>query len=466
VARFHGRPVANGLRTDHPIPELPFVDDSHLPLDDPRGIAAIGRHDEGPGWGGTDRSRSGGWAAFTTEMRRPELAWCVRWHPEHGRSVVLMRNDQAANLHDVTTWDPPLLFRSGGYWWDGQSWFRPMQVWDRASGRYESRPVPAASTVTAADLLADRAASDHLAPVMRIEAVSIDHPVQLAANGRWLDHLARWAEQRARRDAGDDAELLPLSACVVRLSAPELAADQMVGVAELAELAGIATPTLRSYISRGQSDIPQPQATLSGRHLWSRAVAQEWLEARANSSEGITELMATGRFGETPVPEGMAELANQLTGTFFARLWTNPARRSRWALKWRNEAAVREVAQGLSWDVALNLDMFIPLDDLKVTIEQAAVGEMAMDQRQRRARGEADEWFRLQRQTGHMLGWLARYAPDAAADAIGEIVGRAERELGIPRPLVEEAVREAINLDSGISKTLRRQFLARVLTTS
>lgn len=37
------RPLANGLRTDHPVPGLPFVDDSHLPLDDgPDAIEAVG----------------------------------------------------------------------------------------------------------------------------------------------------------------------------------------------------------------------------------------------------------------------------------------------------------------------------------------------------------------------------------------------------------------------------------------
>src|SRR5262249_49929890 len=35
------RPLANGTRTDHPVPDLPFVDDSHLPLDEgPEAIEA------------------------------------------------------------------------------------------------------------------------------------------------------------------------------------------------------------------------------------------------------------------------------------------------------------------------------------------------------------------------------------------------------------------------------------------
>ncbi|MGH3827772.1 MAG: hypothetical protein ACRDQX_11460, partial [Pseudonocardiaceae bacterium] len=50
-------------------------------------------------------------------------------------------------------WGPALLFRSGGYWWDGTTWYRPSQVWDGASEEYVARPVPAATTVTATDLL-------------------------------------------------------------------------------------------------------------------------------------------------------------------------------------------------------------------------------------------------------------------------------------------------------------------------
>jgi hypothetical protein len=50
------RPVANGLRTDHPVPGLPFVDDAHLPLQDPQAIEAIGRRPEEGTWGRTDRA--------------------------------------------------------------------------------------------------------------------------------------------------------------------------------------------------------------------------------------------------------------------------------------------------------------------------------------------------------------------------------------------------------------------------
>lgn len=93
------------------------------------------------------------------------------------------------------------MFRSGGYWWDGSTWFRPAQIWNGA-----------------------------------------------AEAGRWIDDLALWA----RNDSGRD----PVIASVVNLTAPELTGDQLVGVAEMARIAGISASTLRAYISRGEATVP------------------------------------------------------------------------------------------------------------------------------------------------------------------------------------------------------------------
>ena len=43
LALYRSRAVANGLRTDHPIPGLPFADDAHIPVEDSAAIEAIGR---------------------------------------------------------------------------------------------------------------------------------------------------------------------------------------------------------------------------------------------------------------------------------------------------------------------------------------------------------------------------------------------------------------------------------------
>ncbi|MGH1552446.1 hypothetical protein ACRAWF_11055 [Streptomyces sp. L7] len=152
------QPVGNGLHTDHPVPGLPMVDDTHIPIDDPAAVEAIGRHEEGGTWGRWDRDRTaeGAWLAFTTDPIRHDLAWVVRHHPEHGRTILVVRDKDASPWHS-NRWGPQLLFRQGGYWWDGTNWYRPEQVWDAASERYDRRPVKAATTITAEDLLDDNA---------------------------------------------------------------------------------------------------------------------------------------------------------------------------------------------------------------------------------------------------------------------------------------------------------------------
>ena len=91
-------------------------------------------------WGREDRCRGGGWEAFTTDPIRHDLAWCVRWHPDYGRSVLLYRDEDAAQAYELW-YGAQLLYRSGGYWWDGTTWYRPSQVWDVASEDYFRRPV-------------------------------------------------------------------------------------------------------------------------------------------------------------------------------------------------------------------------------------------------------------------------------------------------------------------------------------
>ena len=141
--------VANGMSTDHPVPDLVFVDDSHIPRNDPRQIGAVGRHKGADRWGRWDgpkhkRVGEAEWWAFTTDPIRGDLAWCVRYHPDHGRTVVLVNDGDASSLH--SKWGgpgQPLLFRAGGYWWDGTAWYRPSQVFDWAAEKYDRRKVGA-----------------------------------------------------------------------------------------------------------------------------------------------------------------------------------------------------------------------------------------------------------------------------------------------------------------------------------
>ncbi|MET9588990.1 hypothetical protein ABZY10_39110, partial [Streptomyces sp. NPDC006539] len=229
------RPLANGTRTDHPVPGLPFVDDSHLPLDDgPEAIEAVGRNKGQGMWGRFDTDfADNGWRAFTTDPINHELGWSVRYHPDHGRTVLLLSDGDASSLH--TDWSGgPLLFRAGGYWWDGITWYRPGQIWDPVSENYERRKARAAVTVSAADML-DGRAEPARAHVQKVATFDPEAP----APDNWVDHLARWARQHQEQD-----DALPLEHCVVDLASPELTGGQLLGVPEVAALGDITASTL------------------------------------------------------------------------------------------------------------------------------------------------------------------------------------------------------------------------------
>jgi hypothetical protein len=95
------------------------------------------------------------------------------------------------------------------------------------------------SRLKAADLLAGPSRPT----VLNVEDVEVD-----PAPEHWLDHQALWVKRRIGSK--------PLSQCVDRSLGTEPSGDQLVGVAELAHLAGIGASTLRAYISCGDEDVP------------------------------------------------------------------------------------------------------------------------------------------------------------------------------------------------------------------
>lgn len=429
------QPIANGIRTDHPIPDLPFVDDSHIPLDDPHAIEAVGRHADTDMWGREDPCRDGGWVAFTTDPIRHDLGWCVRWHPEHGRTVALFRDDDAITAHQAWS-ESALLHRAGGYWWDGTGWYRPTQLYDPAALQYIHTKVPAAVTVSAVDLLqGGRNAAN--ADVLAVADVDPEAPLQ----GRWADHLALWA-------ARHDNRRRPLTHCVVQISAPELAGDQLVTVADLAKIAGISPSTLRAYISREEADVPPPQVMVSGRAMWSRPVAEDWAELRRTSSEGLQAAMGVEVLGDSRAP-GVADLYQRFARSFFIRLWEGGWRK-RWALRWRTKEAVQEIAQGLGWEVAASLRRIVPLSDLGVTLEYAIVPELVADH----AKTPGQPCYGMMPPVERMLGWLVRHDLDQAATVMQNIVGAAERQ-GVPRKVTMRTLSTALHLDRKTTESAR-----------
>ncbi len=447
------QPVANGLRTDHPVPDLPFIDDSHIPLDDSHAIQAVGRHDGSDMWGRQDRAREGrGWIAFTTDPIRHDLAWCVRYHPDHGRTVLLYRDRDASAVH--AKWDAALLFRAGGYWWDGESWYRPSRVWDHASETYVRRPVPGATTITAADILTTGTGDPTKARVSKVQYVNVDD----APPERWLDDLTSWARSRSADR--------PLTGSVVRISAPELAGDQLLSLAEFADTVGVTASTLRSYLTRDQADIPLPQAVIGSRKLWSRPVAEEWAEQRRRSDEGLDEAVAVRR-GDASQPAGITEVWTRFAQYFYATLWERPDRRRRWALRWRTPEAVQNLADELGWTVAAEMTgkEIVPWDNLAETIGHALVDEFAISK-------ELDSPDRLFPTVSYTLGngvsqtleWLIRYSPTHARRAISFTIHETERRLEIPRTIIERSLRETVSPGGSLDSATLDDFFDRVLT--
>jgi hypothetical protein len=77
-------------------------------------------------------------------------------------------------------------------------------------------------------------------------------------------------------------------------------------------------PTLRAYISRGNSEVPLPQATVGGRDQWARAVAQDWVEARQRSYAGVGEAITLWALRSALSLDG--ELTKPQRETYFALL--------------------------------------------------------------------------------------------------------------------------------------------------
>ncbi|MFE3591371.1 hypothetical protein ACFXOY_28145 [Streptomyces niveus] len=271
------------------------------------GSSPATRHANGGGPG----KYAGARRAFTTDPKQHSLGWSVRYRPGHGRTVLLMRDGDTSHLRSQWTGDE-LLFRAGGYWWNGETWHRPGQVWDPIAQDYERRRARMTVTITASDMLDGRVdpARAYVGKVLTFD------PDETGPDNR-LDHLALWAERRQEQE-----NALELERCVVDLSGPELTGAQLIGAPEMAELGGISASTLRAYISRGNSEVPRPQVVVGDRDSLS---------------------------------PGAAEVRDRFAADFQHTLFDRPDVRKRWVLRQRNKESVAEIAGELPWSVAASL---------------------------------------------------------------------------------------------------------------
>jgi hypothetical protein len=102
---------------------------------------------------------------------------------------VLYHDSDTASVHNDWFGDRPLLARLGGYWWNGDTWYRPRQVLSWASESYMRRAVRQPTTITAADLL-DSSCKTALGEVRKVMQLDPDAPVP---HEQWRHDLAFWA---------------------------------------------------------------------------------------------------------------------------------------------------------------------------------------------------------------------------------------------------------------------------------
>lgn len=448
------RPVANGLRTDHPVPGLPFINDERLPLDNPDAIERTGRN-QGEGlWGRTDPLLGGGWVAFTTELKNRAYAWAVHYHPEHGRTVLLVHDEQWSSLHhDWMFGHNGFLYRHGGYWWDGSAWHRPSLVFDRAYERHDARPVKDALTITAADLLlhpAD-AGSASVATIAGFAA----HKTALP---NWRDHLALWAEHRRRLP---DAR--PLDECIVDLQAPELERSRLIGRAGLAKIAEVSEVDLPDpeYAS---DELPVPQDYSAAGPRWSVPVAQDWAERYLRAHGPKDLLVETTAFG-TSQPRGLVADHNRLTKIIRDSLESD--RNDKPRLLHRDEKRVQEAAETLAWWPAVALTegpgSLFPVSALRTTLIEAVVSGLARDVVKGRSEQSLGD---IRTDVVKVFDWYIQRKPDHLEGLLGEICLLAHTRLDLAPEAVGRLIRRSLHLDSKLDGKTIDQLLDTALPPS
>lgn len=278
-------PVANGIRTDHPVPGLPFVDDALLDLNDPDAIEKIGRNRGDGMWGRTDLYNmvSGAWRAFTTDPTNNDYAWVVTHHPENGTSVLLYADDDAVNAYSYKDFENkgviPLIVRAGGYWSDGSTWRRPTALRDPVTSEFFWDQPQNARSLTAEEALAittgatERQKVHSLSEVARGNAPVESYPA-------WVSHsLTFWAGQRPEGS-------LALGKCILDIQAPELEQGALLDNTQAAEMAGVETSTWRAYVSRGTAPEPQVGSLGKNRSRWSLPIIEAWAAKRERDESG------------------------------------------------------------------------------------------------------------------------------------------------------------------------------------
>ncbi|MFC9241591.1 hypothetical protein ACFTZK_34815 [Streptomyces decoyicus] len=127
-------------------------------------------------------------------------------------------------------------------------------------------------------------------------------------------------------------------------------------------------------------------------------MADDWVEARQRSSEGIRATMSAG--DRDNLNPGAAVVRDRFADDFYYTLWGRPDVRKRWILRQRNETSVREVSDALAWNVAVSLERILPTDILGPTVEGAVLNDLAEsielhERGRKRGKPEEETWWHL-----------------------------------------------------------------------
>lgn len=303
-------PIANGLRTDHPVLGLPFVDDRLLPLDSPCKIEEIGRGRGDGLWGRMDLygNNDNEWRAFTTDATNSKYAWLVTHHPINGTSVLLYLDKDVVTAYSYMDYDNngiiPLVVRAGGYWSDGESWLRPTSKLDPVTGERTWDKVPNPRPVMAHEIVDQATRGVTSGKVWCLDEFS-SREIATEDYSVWMtESFGAWLAARAEG-------AIPLERCIVTLEALELSAGQLLNNIEAAKVVNIEPATWRSYVSRGQAPTAQAGWLAGGRPQWSPPVVQAWA-SRRNRDEQSQHISAEVHDRSLPIVERVAQEFTQL----------------------------------------------------------------------------------------------------------------------------------------------------------
>ncbi len=311
------KPLANGISTDHPIPGLPFVDDTHLPLDDLKAIEAIGRkHNTDDTWGSYAKTAAGDALGYMewayTDIPDTNYSWVITTHPTYGRTVLLVDKKDAVNTyaHFCNNLIPGIA-RAGGYFTrdGGKTWLRPYPV---TSLTHEAKwyPAPGAKALTA-DQFAPQAPPT--VPAGLLDAADLPRVSKTviattpAAIRNWANtHLPLWLTHRTT-----NTEALPLNQCILGLTAPELEEGNLVDASYFAQALGITSASFTTRVSRETAPTPQiAGAGQGGKNLWSHPIADHYI--KYETARKAPTLTPNNRSLSAELKKGLESLASSL----------------------------------------------------------------------------------------------------------------------------------------------------------